>query len=329
MRLLAVLLLVILAISSFSTTIAYAENTTTSVIESWDVNVQLRDDGNAYWIIDIYYKEPVAKDDYWVFFDIRNLEITVDDSPVQCNATEPELGTLISCDDIYGRHIRYAFEALNFIETMSDDFKTIQYTFSITKFTDRFSLTINLPLGAVLADKAKLIGTNLRPFEPSFGREGSDGRVIFVSWELINPRLGESINARVIYEPLVGVIDNALSEIALIGLIALAILMVFGIFWRLRMRTENILPVLSAAERTIVETLDQRDIVKTTDFSKAKVSRVLKDLESRGIVEVTPKGRTKKIKLNFGRPRKNTNLEEEKSPQESAAEKALKDSLKD
>ena len=48
------------------------------------------------------------------------------------------------------------------------------------------------------------------------------------------------------------------------------------------------------------KTIDQREIVKTTDFSKAKVSRVLRSLESRGIVEVTPKGRTKKVKLSLG-----------------------------
>ncbi|MBI2583955.1 MAG: winged helix-turn-helix transcriptional regulator [Candidatus Aenigmarchaeota archaeon] len=217
---------------------------------------------------------------------------------------------------------------MDFVEKMNEKFNTVSYTFSITKFAEKFSLVIKLPLGAVLADKAKLSGTNLRPFEPSFGREGSDGRLIFVTWELVNPKLGEAVSARIIYEPLVGVIDSSLSEIALIGLIAIAILMVFGIFWRLRLRTENILPILNAAERAVVEilmknkTIDQRDIVRATDFSKAKVSRVLKELESRGIVEVTPKGRTKKIKLSLGKSKP-----KEEKPEISKEEKELRESL--
>ena len=71
-----------------------------------------------------------------------------------------------------------------------------------------------------------------------------------------------------------------------------------------RHKVKNILPVLTEGERKIMEillrekgTIDQRTIVKETDFSKAKVTRVINDLEKRGLVDKISRGRKNLIKL--------------------------------
>ena len=50
--------------------------------------------------------------------------------------------------------------------------------------------------------------------------------------------------------------------------------------------------------------IDQRDVVRETDFSKAKVSRIIKDLEERGLVSKISKGRKNIIKLSMKKPLK-------------------------
>ena len=80
------------------------------------------------------------------------------------------------------------------------------------------------------------------------------------------------------------------------------------LFMFLRKRSMiDILPILTDSERRVMEILlrekkgvDQRKIVKETEFSKAKISRVIQDLSDRGLVERTRKGRTNII--NVKRP---------------------------
>jgi len=71
-----------------------------------------------------------------------------------------------------------------------------------------------------------------------------------------------------------------------------------------KQRVKDLLPVLTNGERKAMEILlrekgevDQRVIVKETDFSKAKVSRIINDLIDRGLIEKISRGRKNLIKL--------------------------------
>ena len=61
--------------------------------------------------------------------------------------------------------------------------------------------------------------------------------------------------------------------------------------------------MLTDTERKVMEIVmrkgevDQREIVRETEYSKAKVTRVIQDMESRGMLEKTRKGRRNIIKL--------------------------------
>ena len=72
-------------------------------------------------------------------------------------------------------------------------------------------------------------------------------------------------------------------------------------------RVEIVNLVCSPKERKVIEMLinekkdiDQRRIVKETDFSKTKVSRIIQNLVDKDLIEKIPKGRNNLIRLKTG-----------------------------
>ena len=140
---------------------------------------------------------------------------------------------------------------------------------------DKVQATVKFPLGAALVEDLKLTSTDLKPFDPDFGREGSDGRRIFVAWTFDKPVLGQSINIYAIYE-ILGVDPFTIFAVILVIIIVAFLIFIAFIFRKQKVR--DILPVLTEGERKVMEILlrekggvDQRVIVKETDFSKPKV----------------------------------------------------------
>ena len=269
-------------------------------LNSWAIEVALNDDGSADWQVILNYKEAVTRDDYWVFGEVHGVSVTVDGAAVTCSITKPELGTSILCDKINGSLIVYSFRMSDAVGRRGD-FRQFRYTFPLTQLTDRFALKISLPLGNALVDADKLAGTGIAPFEPAYGKQGSDGRRIFVTWELQNPKLGETIAAAVIYEPISGQAELPLifAAVAIVAIVAGALTYLFYF----RRQPEHLLPALMPAERSIMELvikqhgIDQSDVVRSTGFSKAKVSRIVQTLVDRRLVEAVPKGRTRELRL--------------------------------
>ena len=142
--------------------------------------------------------------------------------------------------------------------------------------------------------------TSVAPYYPTDGKEGSDGRRIYVVWEREGLKRGDSVNVGLSYEgsPTAGV--NYLYFIIPIPIL-IGLFLVFRQFGK-GLRT--VIPVLKEDERKIVEVLQsyggrckQRKIVADTEYSKARVSRLVHSLRERGILEVLPKGRTNEVVL--------------------------------
>ena len=188
------------------------------------------------------------------------------------------------------------------------DLRIFRYRIPVIQSTGNFSLAVKLPLGSFLIDPKKL-SEGYKPFEPDYGKEGSDGRRIFVRWDLESPKVGETVDASVIYEEILET-----SPVLMISIIVLIIIIFIIIFFFFRKRfLRDILPVLAPGERRVMEILlrekkavDQRQIVKETDYSKAKISRIIQDLSQRGLVEKKRKGRTNTIMIKRHKKNKNT-----------------------
>jgi uncharacterized membrane protein len=128
----------------------------------------------------------------------------------------------------------------------------------------------------------------------------SDGRHIIVVWKLDEIE-GKSLVFQALYEPvqeMPSFIWYFIGGVAVIGIVA------FFIIKKVRKPQEVILSVLDDYERNIMKTIaesggeiNQRKVVQHTNLSKAKVSRVVKTLEERGLIEVERLGRTNKLRL--------------------------------
>ncbi len=271
-------------------------------LNSWDIEVYLQEDGRSDWVVYLGYDENVTRSDYYVLTELEEVKVYVDEKPIECSVSESGFGTSILCEDIYAREIEYRFKAKKLI-SISDSLRVFRYRFPITQPTNNFSVTVKLPLGSFLVDPSRLEGSGLLPYEPGFGEQGSDGRRILVKWVLKEPKVGDSLNASVIYEQ---VIAGQVLIAAGVGIIFLIFALL--LFFARRRGIRHILPVLTDGERKVMEILlkdkevDQRRIVKECDFSKSKVSRIIHDLEKRGLITRVPKGRNNIIALKKGKP---------------------------
>jgi len=266
---------------------------------SWDIDISIDDDQTAQWVVTLEHDEEIKRSDYYVLSRITGIEVIADGEFIDCLAVTQDLGTSIRCDGFSAKKIVYRFRTLDITEKIQNLMR-FSYRFSITRLVDDFSVTVRLPLGAGTIEPSKLANTGLKPFEPIWGREGSDGRRIFLEWNIANPELGKTFDIYVIYERIV-----EFNQLAIIIIILTTISIMLLIAFMFRKRTvKDILPVLTPGERKVMEILlrerkdvDQRHIIKETDFSKAKVSRIIHDLMNRGIVEKIPKGRRNLIRI--------------------------------
>ena len=271
-------------------------------LTEYNIDISINDDKSTDWIVKLEYSDVTPKSDYFIFGTPTNLDVTGDGAPLKCIIGDA-IGTSVICNNANAKSVIYKFRLQNSIENIRQ-LNRFVYKFSITQFTDKFAANIKLPLGAALVEKSRLEGTGLQRFEPSFGREGSDGRRIYVEWVSTTPKLGETYDISVIYE---GVSASSYEILLFLGIIGalLAVIAAFVLYTKkFRIHSRDILPVLTENERKVMEILfndkkdvDQRKIIKETDFSKPKVSRIIQDLCNRGLIEKVPKGRTNIIKL--------------------------------
>lgn len=290
----AVWVFLVLAAAALFAVPAYAVS-----IRDWEVEVSLEQESSV-WTAVIRYKENITKSDYFVLGKMTDLDVIADELPIKCVVTE-RVGTSIVCDNINARKMTYKFRLLHSSDTFRN-LNVFRYRQSVTQITDRFSMVIKLPLGAALAENSSLEGTTLRRFEPGWGHEGSDGRRIFVEWVVNDPPLGETYDFSVVYESIFP--QGWLPFSPFVGLLLMAMAIAAIILYSRRSDMREILPVLTEGERKLVEILlrekkdvDQRAVVKELDYSKSKVSRIVKTLMDRGLVEKIPKGRTNLLRL--------------------------------
>ena len=167
-----------------------------------------------------------------------------------------------------------------------------------------FEFTVALPPGYGVVDN------RVSPeSEPT-----SDGRRVILRWELHEPIPPELKDFRVIviYENLFQTRDYIyiallITAALIIAFLSYKYLRARGVSLRLlldrKKRLEEKIEILKEDEQKIMkliienEGIDQRDIVRITGFSKTKVSKILSELEKRGVIRKEQVGRRNKIYL--------------------------------
>lgn len=279
-------------------------SSTHAALTDWTVDISLNDDKTSDWLITLQYDTPVDKTDYFVFARLTDYEVFADGAPLTDCTYKFDFGTSIQCNNIYATNITYVFKTNQVINDVLQNFRLFSQRLPVTRNTLHYSVIIRLPVGSILADANYIRPAGLKPVEPEFGQQDTDGRRIFIRWFFDNPTLGQTFNPAVVYEQVSSVGQNQLNVFIVIISGAIVAFVFLLYFFFKRGNVKDVLPILSDGERKVMEillrekgTVDQRQIVKETDFSKAKVSRVITDLVNRGLIEKHVKGRKNLIKL--------------------------------
>ncbi len=174
-----------------------------------------------------------------------------------------------------------------------------------------FTFMVKLPRGSVLVSEQRGAGEAVAAVYPTPERVLTDGEHIIVRWKKWELSPGESFRIFVMYTT-VGQKQRSGYALVLAGL-ALGVALTYAYFYYQRKRRGEerrrvVKLVLREDEQKIYDLLTekgeilQEEIVRRTGFSKAKVSKLVRNLEEKGIIKKEPYRKTNRLilKKEFG-----------------------------
>lgn len=257
----------------------------------------------------LIFDRPINHLDYNLDFNILNLSVTSLSGTNRCDFNNIDSGSKISCN-FYGMTendttIKFTFTTRSAITRIGDDYE-FKASFPIAMPTKRMFSIIKLPpQGMLAADVAN------QSYLPPDGKVLTDGKKIIVSWQKTNLTMNDLLTFSVLYE--VTGAGDVMWDVTIMALTFIVVFSMFGVAIYMRrgsktaVKEVKVLPLLNKDEKKIVDIIAkhegesrQRALVKESDFSKAKVSRLVKNLTERGVVETEPiSGRENKVILKI------------------------------
>lgn len=277
-------------------------------LEYYGIKCIINDDMTAKHEILFKFSEPVKQTrfEYQINFKIYNFSASADFSKAKCRIIDLKDAAGVSCDL---KEITKEKNTLTFTFYTKD---TVRYEGGRYQFigdytvpfpVKNFFILIRLPTNGILAEEIAN-----ESYFPGDGGVLTDGKHIMVYWERENLTPRENLKFSIFYNlPVLG--DKKIYNITVIILTVLILItmIVVAIYLRKEKTTQVVRSVLNKDEKIIVDILHahggeagQKVLVRESDFSKAKVSRIVKGLAERNVVEVQPlSGRENKVILKI------------------------------
>ena len=248
-----------------------------------------------------------------------NLQIYMDNKKLEsCDAKEKIGETEILCDfesPVSGKHFfKIEFDSDYPLIKLNQERLMFRSGYEPVVETERFIFVLQLPLGYIIPEESGKDETFF--INPQADNIYSDGQRIILRWE--EKQLDEKFEISVISEQITKPFNlNLILIIALIVGILFYVLYIKKIKKKKqgtaikrkkgKSKTEILEGHLIESEKIIVDELKnadkkelwQKQLQLKTDFSKAKLSRVIRNLEARNIIQKIPFGNTNKIKLKI------------------------------
>lgn len=251
--------------------------------------------------------------------DHQNLQV---DSPVSCLQTEKNWGLQISCDisSMKGKNFNIVIkqDSAGYVSDVNGYLK-FAGTYEVPVSTKNFIVVLKLPEGTGLIKERNESSINEKPFMPSNALVSSDGRRTILIWEKDDLPAGDSLDISVSFESFSTTVDYTKFiniQIIFIIVIILSLGAFYKFYWKKKTEVKVVMPILRKDEKIIIEKLlehkgiiNQKVLVKESNYSKAKISKVLKNLQERGMIHLERIGRTNKVHL-----KKEFKKEEPKKP---------------
>jgi predicted transcriptional regulator len=266
----------------------------------YGIDITLDKNGRSSVKLTMTFFEQAKELKLTIFGKVENLNATSNVGSVSCVPKITE-ASLITCSlDLTseGGMVEIYFETNDFVKKLEDKFY-FDGDFSLNKNISQVSSFLRLPEGMVLARETEAI------FPKATIAATPEGRKIVVNWNLNNVSSEQPLRFKVLYEPVQPFSSPylRLRYIILVGVIIVAATTLF-VIRHLRKPEEVVLSVLDEFERKVMNVIvasggkvNQKRVVHETNLSKAKVSRVVKSLVNRGLIEVERVGRTNKLKM--------------------------------
>jgi uncharacterized membrane protein len=298
----------IVSVVLFLVSLTLFSHLTIAQIQFYSVDTTLDKANKAFVKQIIVFKNPESSFSFSIFGKIENFQATSNAGPVDCTVNSAEVST-INCKmnlTPEKRTLEINYETSDFVKKTENKIYFIA-DFSIYKDISSTFFAVKLPEGAVIASK-----DTTKTVYPENYQTASDGRRIIIQWNLNNLTSKDSLKFlkfQVIYEQIQPMFIGLSFVQLLVATTFTAIITGFGIYRylypRIKKPKEVILSVLDEYERKVIQILaskggeaKQKTIVKETNLSKAKVSRIVKSLSERGLIEVQRIGRTNRLKLS-------------------------------
>jgi len=273
-----------------------------SQIQYYGIDVGLSEEGKAKVKLAVTFVEPEKEFELSLIGRIEKFNASSAGFPINCEVNSGGI-SYVKCKlnlTQERRTIELNFESYDFVRKIEDKFY-FDADFSIGKNVESFFASVKLPEGFALVGE-EIKG---RLSFPESATILSDGRRHIIAWKLLNVSKDQSLRLQILYERIQA--QSRFSEwffYSGIFLLILVSIIIFVYVKFLRKPEKIILSVLDEFERKVMDAIQQaggittqKKVVQATNLSKAKVSRVVKSLVERGLIEVEKLGRTNKLKI--------------------------------
>lgn len=271
-------------------------------VDYYGMESRIQPDGSVLHSVTLKKDVSVSEIEYSFRYSISDVRYESLYSPVTCQTRVTDV-SVVSCaftehEEYDQTNLQLQFRTSEMLRKIDDNYE-FSYFMPIEGEIGRIFNIVYLPPTSTLASEDPEDS-----FSPRDGKTLSDGTHIMIYWERNNLTEGEDIYFSTTYKIPV----NSFLDIGLMVIIGLVIIAGLGAFYiqtaKKRRSVEVIMPLLKGDEKTVVDILKQHEgsvsqkvIVRESDFSKAKVSRIVADLRERGIIDVESIGRMNKITL--------------------------------
>ncbi|HLC39900.1 MAG TPA: helix-turn-helix domain-containing protein [archaeon] len=281
---------------TFFVAVAYAQ------VQFYGVNVDIDDKHKSTVQMTITFSQPVKEFNFTIIGSIQKFGVNSTSGSQNCILKVTGI-TVISCKlnlTQEKRTIILSFETFDFVKDLDGKF-FLDTDFSLTRNIEQLSMTVRLPEGKGIVSE----DVPNRISFPEVANIISDGRHIIVNWRFTQTPATQPLKFQVLYETIIlPPLFDIRIRYAIIAGAAIGLVSTFVYLRYFRKPEKLILSVLDEYERKIFDlivaaggTVNQKKIVQETNLSKAKVSRVVKSLVGRGVIEVERMGRTNKLKV--------------------------------
>ena len=277
-------------------------------LDYYGIESIINDDMTVKTVLTMRFPDPLDSYEFSLPYKAFNLTATANFDSAQCTLSDEGSGSRIACRFI-GMTESKNLLTLGLYTTRGMTSFQNRYNFSadygISAPVKSAFVLIKIPQNSMLSEEVAN-----ESYSPKDGAILSDGKRIMVYWERENVTASDGMAFSVSYIiPFMGAYNNILvvsvAGIVIISMIAVAVYVRRGGYGA--ELTDVMTSVLNKDEKKVVDILSrhggksgQKVIVRESDFSKAKVSRLVKNLKDRGVVDIEPiSGRENRIILKF------------------------------